>query len=146
MSSALAPRSPNRYRRKGTGATTVLVECVSVAQRTPVVTALGRPPFVAALGVVTLLLVVWAAAVPRPERVIPGLRAGIEVEQQAPAEGLTVYDPESGAKRVPGPWEQTSDTIAALLGWAAVLVLVLGATVCLYLLVRALAKARRFVP
>jgi len=56
-----------------------------VSTRPSVLSALGRPPFVAALGVVTLLVVVWAAAAPRPARVIPGLHEGIAVEQQAPA-------------------------------------------------------------
>ena len=46
-----------------------------------VVSALGRPPYVAALGAVTLLVVVWAAAAPRPARVIPGLHTDKVVQQ-----------------------------------------------------------------
>ncbi len=105
-------------------------------------TALGRPPVVAALGVLTLLLVVWAAAVPRPARVILGRREGVEVKQQAPAEGVQVFDPDVDAKRIPGHWDQTSDTVAFLLGWATIGILVLGALFCLYLLVRAFVRNR----
>ncbi len=70
------------------------------------VTALGRPPYVAALGVITLLVVVWAAAAPRPARVIPGLHPDALLEQQAEADGFSVYDPDFDLKRIPGPWNQ----------------------------------------
>jgi Domain of unknown function (DUF4129) len=101
------------------------------------VNALGRPPFVAALGVITLLGVVWAAAAPRPARVIPGLHPDAVLEQQAPPEGLTVYFPEVKVHRIPGPWNQVSDGVAGVLGWTTIGLLVLGAAFCLFLIIRA---------
>jgi hypothetical protein len=108
-----------------------------VSTRPSVVSALGRPPFVAALGVVTLLVVVWAAAAPRPARVIPGLHDDALLEQQAAADTFKTFDADLTLKRVPGPWEQTSDAVALVLGWATIAVLVAGAAFCLYLMVRA---------
>ena len=99
--------------------------------------ALGRPPYVAALGVVTLLVVVWAAAAPRPPRVIPGLHDDAILEQQAAADGFTVYFPEVKVHRIPGPWNQTSDGLALVLGWATIAVLALGAGFCVFVMVRA---------
>lgn len=98
---------------------------------------------VAALGVITLLTVVWAAAVPRPERVIPGLRTGIEVRHIG-ANDETVSGPEVdlGLRRVPGPWDQTGDTLALVLGWATIILFGVGALVALVLLVRAFVTAR----
>lgn len=100
-------------------------------------TALGRPPFIAALGVITLLGVVWAAAAPRPARVIPGLHPGVVVKQRPPAEN-GVFDGEFDLKikRVPGPWNQVSDSVALVLGWATIGLLVLGAAFCLYVIIR----------
>ena len=101
------------------------------------VTALGRPPFVAALGVLTLLVVVWAAAAPRPARVIPGLHPDALLEQQAKADSFSVYDPDFDLKRIPGPWNQTSDLVALLLGWAMILLVVAGAGFLVFVMVRA---------
>ena len=108
-----------------------------MTNRSPVVTALGRPPFVAALGALTLLLVVWAAAVPRPERVIPSLREGLEVKEQAPPEGFGGYEPDVLVERDPTGFASTSDTIAFVLGWVMITVLVLAAGFCLFVIVRA---------
>ena len=108
-----------------------------MSTRPSVVSALGRPPFVAALGVVTLLVVVWAAAAPRPARVLPGLHDDAILEQQQAADGFATSDPDLGIKRIPGPWEQTSDGLALVLGWATIAVLVAGAGFCLYVMVRA---------
>ncbi len=108
-----------------------------MSTRPNVVSALGRPPYVAALGVVTLLVVVWAAAAPRPARVIPGLHDDAIVEQQAAADGFTVFDPDLNLKRIPGPWNQTSDGLALVLGWATIAVLALGAGFCVFVMVRA---------
>ena len=101
------------------------------------VTALGRPPYVAALGVITLLVVVWAAAAPRPARVIPGLHPDALLEQQAEADSFSVYDPDFDLKRIPGPWNQTSDLAALLLGWAMILLVVAGAGFLVFVMVRA---------
>jgi Domain of unknown function (DUF4129) len=108
-----------------------------VSTRPNVVSALGRPPYVAALGVVTLLVVVWAAAAPRPARVLPGLHDDVVVEQQAAAESFNTFDPDLDLKRVTGPWNQTSDGLALVLGWATIAVLALGAGFCVYVMVRA---------
>jgi len=108
-----------------------------VSTRPSVVSALGRPPFVAALGVVTLLVVVWAAAAPRPPRVIPGTHNDAILEQQAAADGFATLNPDLTLKRIPGPWKQTSDGVALVLGWATIAVLVAGAGFCLYVMVRA---------
>ena len=108
-----------------------------MASRPTVVNALGRPPYVAALGVLTLLAIVWAAAAPRPPKVIPGLHSDEILEQQAQADGFQVYFPEVAVHRVPGPWEQVSDGVALVLGWATISVLVLGAAFCLFVIVRA---------
>ena len=92
----------------------------------------------AALGVLTLLAVVWAAAAPRPPRVLPGLHTDELIEQQAPPEvGFPVYFPEVDVHRVPGRWDQVSDGVALVLGWTMIGVLVLGASFCLYLVLRA---------
>ncbi len=96
----------------------------------------------AALGVLTLLAVVWAAAAPRPARVLPGLHDDAVVQQQAVGDVVGGLDPDFGLKRVPGPWEQTSDGVALVLGWATIVVLVAGAGFCLYLMVRAGLAAR----
>lgn len=100
------------------------------------VSALGRPPYVAALGVLTLLAVVWAAAAPRPAKVIPGLHDDALLEQQAAAESFNAFDPDLTLKRIPGPWNQTSDAVALVLGWATIALLVLGAAFCVFLMVR----------
>ncbi len=114
-----------------------------MSSRPSVVSALGRPPFVAALGVLTLLAVVWAAAAPRPARVIPGLHDDVLVEQQAPPEvGFPVYFPEVDVHRIPGPWNQTSDAVALVLGWATIALLVAGAAFCVFLMVRAWLASR----
>ena len=86
---------------------------------------------------VTLLVVVWAAAAPRPARVIPGLHDDALVEQQAAADTFATFDPDLSLKRVPGPWNQTSDAVALVLGWATIAVLVAGAAFCVFLMVRA---------
>jgi hypothetical protein len=106
------------------------------------VSALGRPPFVAALGVVTLLAVVWAAAAPRPPKVIPGLHNDVAIEQQAPADGFGSDSPDLVLKRIPGPWNQVNDGLATLLGWLCVAVLAVFAAFCLYVVVRNLLRNR----
>lgn len=115
---------------------------VPVPARSPYGTPLGRPPFIAALGVVTLLGVVWAAAAPRPPKVIPGLHPDEVLEQQAPPDGFTTFDPEVAVHRVPGPWNQVSDGVALVLGWATIGVLVLGAAFCLFLIIRSWLASR----
>lgn len=92
----------------------------------------------AALGVLTVLFAVWAAAVSRPEPVIPGLRTGTQVRQRGADDGVFDGEADLGLKRVPGPWEQTGDTLAMILGWATIVFLATGAGIALYLLVRAL--------
>ena len=107
-----------------------------MSSRPSVASALGRPPFVAALGVVTLLVVVWAAGAPRPAPVLPGRPEGVKLEQQAADDGFHVYDPDFDLKHVPGPWNQTNDSVALVLGWATIAVLVAGAVFCLYVIIR----------
>ena len=108
-----------------------------MSTRPNVVSALGRPPYVAALGVVTLLVVVWAAAAPRPPRVLPGLHDDAVVEQQAAADDLRRLRPRPEPEAHPGPWNQTSDGLALVLGWATIAVLALGAGFCVFVMVRA---------
>lgn len=91
----------------------------------------------AALGAVTLLAVVWAAAAPRPPKVIPGLHADAILEQQAPANDVVGDSGDLRIKRVPGPWNQVSDGLASALGWVAIAVVVVGAGFLLYVTVRA---------
>ncbi|HSO65454.1 MAG TPA: DUF4129 domain-containing protein [Ornithinibacter sp.] len=110
--------------------------------REPAVNALGRRPAVAALGVLTLLFVVWAAAIPRPERVIPGLRGGPGVRQigaddELPG-GMGDFDRDVSG----GTGATTSDTVAAIVGWTAVGLVVAGAALGLVLLVRAWWRGR----
>lgn len=110
--------------------------------RASLVPALGRRTVVAALGVATLLVAVWAAAVPRPEYVIPTLRPGREARQigaidQTP-EGQGAFDPAVAG----GTGATTSDTVAWILGWGAVSLVVLGAVAALVLLWRAWRRAR----
>ena len=90
-----------------------------------------------------LLAVVWAAAVPRPERVIPSLRPGLEVDQEAPAEGFGGYDPDVPVARDPTGGAETSDALAALLGWGAFVLVGLMAGVALWFLVRYLVASAR---
>lgn len=110
--------------------------------RDSLVAALGRRPVVAALGATTLLVVVWAAAIPRPDRVIPILLPGRAVRQtdalEEPTEGGA--DIEVGASG--GSDSTTSDTVAGILGWGAVALVVIGAAACLALLLRAWVRAR----
>ena len=103
-----------------------------MSTRPSVVSALGRPPFVAALGVVTLLVVVWAAAAPRPARVLPGLHDDAILEQQAAADSFIGGEVDLGIKRITGPLNQTSDALALVLGWATIAVLAVGAGFCVY--------------
>ncbi|HWO50738.1 MAG TPA: hypothetical protein VNN23_04010, partial [Ornithinibacter sp.] len=113
-----------------------------MSTRPSVVSALGRPPYVAALGVLTLLVVVWAAAAPRPARVLPGLHDDAVIEQQAAADGFATFDTDLTLKRVPGPWNQTGDGLALVLGWATIAVLVLGAAFCVFVMVRSVLAGR----
>jgi hypothetical protein len=103
---------------------------------------LGRPPYVAALGVITLLFVIWAAGAPRPARVLPGLRDDAIVEQEAAADGFGGGELDLRLRRVPGPWTQTSDGLAFVLGWGTIAVLVLGAAFCVLVMVRSLLAGR----
>ena len=111
--------------------------------RTTATSALGRSPGIAATGVLALLAVVWAAAAPRPERVIPSLRPGLEVDQEAPAEGFGGYEPDVAVTRDPSPGGQTSDAVAAVLGWGAFALVGLVAAVGLWILVRHLVASVR---
>ena len=112
--------------------------------RESVVSALGRRPAVAATGVLTLLFVVWAAAIPRPERVLPGLQEGLEVRQIGADDTFLGGDGELVVKPSGGGGADTGDTVAWILGWTGVAVVVLGAAVCLVLIVRAwLGRDRR---
>ena len=108
-----------------------------MSTRPTVVSALGRPPSGAARGAITLLVVVWAAAAPRPPRALPGLHDDAVVEQQAAADTFAAFDPDLNLKRVPGPWNQTSDGLALVLGWATIAVLALAAGFCVFVMVRA---------
>lgn len=108
-----------------------------MSTRPNAVSALGRPPYVAAVGALTLLAVVWAAAAPRPARIIPGPHSDAILEQQAAADGFPTLSSDLRLKRIPGPWNQTSDAVGLVLGWATIAVLVAGAAFCVFLMVRA---------
>ncbi len=117
--------------------------------RTTSTSALGRSPGIAATGVLALLAVVWAAAVRRPERVIPSLRPGLEVDQEVPAEGFGGSERDVMVERDPTPGADTSDAVAAVLGWSAFALVGLLAAVCLWFVVRhliATARDRRGLP
>ena len=96
----------------------------------------------AALGVLTLLFVVWAAAVPQPRRVIPVLRPGVEVKQVGANDPLIGEERELELTPASGPGAETSDLVAAILGWATVGVLVAVAVTALVLIVRGLIAQR----
>jgi hypothetical protein len=102
-----------------------------------VTNALGRPPAVAATGVIAVLAVVWAAAVPRPERALSGLPADTEIHWQPPAEGFGAYEPDVELSRPNGGWASTADVVAGVLGWATIVVLVGFAAVALWFIGRA---------
>lgn len=103
---------------------------------------LGRAPVLVTLGVLTVLGVLWAAAAPRPDRVIPGWRDGLEVEQQAPDQGFATTGPDVDPEAASHSGTQAGDTIAAVLGWATAGLLVLGASFCLFLVIRSLLAGR----
>lgn len=126
---------PNRHRPRVAAIPLVWLGG-GVSNRPSSGSALGRPPYVAALGVLTLLVVVWAAGAPRPARVLPGLHDDAILEQQAAADGFATNDPDLTLKRIPGPWNQTSDGLAAVLGWATIALLVAGAAFCVFVMVR----------
>ena len=113
-----------------------------MSTRPSVVSALGRPPYVAALGVLTLLVVVWAAGAPRPARVIAGPHDDAILEQEAAADGFATFDADLTLERVPGPWNEVSDGLALVLGWATIAVLVLGAGFCVFVMVRSVLAGR----
>jgi hypothetical protein len=108
-----------------------------VQSREQVVAALGRRPVVAALGAVTLVVVVWAAAIPRPGPVIPTLRRGDRVRQIGADDPTLGGGPDLDRKLTSGTHASTSDTVAAILGWAAFGIVAVGALACLVLLWRA---------
>jgi hypothetical protein len=102
----------------------------------------GRP-LVAAAGVVAALLLVWAAAAPRPPEVLPGLHEGVETVVRPADEGLPHFSlPLLG-------WEITyspsliSDQWAAILGWSLVAVMGAAAALLVGLVLRALLRAWR---
>jgi Domain of unknown function (DUF4129) len=113
-----------------------------VQSREVVVAALGRRSVVAALGAVTLLVVVWAAAIPRPKPVIPTLRRTREVRQIGANDEFGTASTDLAPPRGAGRSVTTSDTIAFVLGWSAFLVVGVGALVCLVLLWRAWRRAQ----
>lgn len=89
------------------------------------------------------LLVVWAAAAPRPERGLPGVQEGVETVVRPPDEGVTNHP-----LRVLG-WDITYDSawvddrLAAVLGWVLVAVIAAAATLLAVVLFRALLRAWR---
>lgn len=111
--------------------------------RESLVSALGGRPAITALGAVTLLVGVWAAAIPRPEYVIPTLQPSLEVRHigaNDPSPGFGGIELEvnsSGSERA-----TTSDTVAAVLMWTAVGVVTIAAVVCLVLIWRAWRRAQ----
>ncbi len=64
------------------------------------------------------------------------------VQQQAAADTFKEFDGDLDLKPVPGSSNQTSDAVAAVLGWATVAVLVLGAAFCVFVMVRAWLASR----
>ena len=110
--------------------------------RDTTVNALGKPPYVAALGVLALLFVVWAAAVPRPERVIDLLRPGAEVEQVGANDTLLGNPREPDLTPGSGRLAPASDLVAAIVGWTLVAVLVAIAVAALVAIVRGILASR----
>lgn len=97
---------------------------------------------VAALGVLTLLLVVWAAAVPHPRRVITLVRPGAKVKQVGANEYLIGDERELELDPASGSGGDPSDLIAAILGWATIGVLVAIAVAALVVIIRGLVVQR----
>lgn len=99
--------------------------------------ALGARRAVVALGVLTILVVVWAAAIPRPTPVIPTLRPTYQVRQIGADDEMPggQGDFERGVRGSSGA--RTSDAVAAVLGWSAVALVVIAALACLLVLWRA---------
>lgn len=89
------------------------------------------------------LLVVWAAAAPRPPVVLPGLREGTEVVQRPPDEGVVNHPPMFPGWDLSYSSANVSDTLATVIAWL-LLVLVTGAVALLVtVVVRALLRAWR---
>ena len=73
---------------------------------------------------------------------LPGLHDDAVIQQQAASDGLNGGEAKLNLKRIPGPWNQTSDGLALVLGWATIAVLALGAGFCVFVMVRAFLAGR----
>ena len=78
----------------------------------------------------------------QPHRVIPVLRPGVEVKQVGANNPLIGEERELELTPASGPGAETSDLVAAILGWATVGVLVAVAVTALVLIVRGLIAQR----
>ncbi|HET6969334.1 MAG TPA: DUF4129 domain-containing protein [Ornithinibacter sp.] len=110
--------------------------------REQVVAALGRRPVVTAMGVLTILFVVWAAAVPRPERVISGWREGLEVRQIGADDERLGGEVDLEVTPSGQAGQAVDDVVGFVLGWTAVAVVVLFVVFCLVVAVRAWLRTR----
>ena len=114
-----------------------------MARRSSVGGALGRPPFVAALGVIGMLLVVWGAAAPGGGFAAPARgpvdRARRSTENFVFSNGCGSRCPSLAT----GPQHTVSDTVGAVLGWTAVAVVAVVALLCLAACLRALVGVLR---
>ena len=102
----------------------------------------SRTLLVATAAVVGLVLV-WAAAAPRPVRGLPGLQAGAETVVSPPDEGVVNHPLAVLGWEISYSPAWVDDRLADVLGWALVLVLAAAATLLAVVLVRALLRAWR---
>lgn len=94
------------------------------------------------MGVLTLLFVVWAAAVPRPDPVIPGLREGLEVRQIGANDEFLGGEGDLEVRPSGQAGQAVDDRLGLVLGWTAVALVVLFVVFCLVVVVRAWLGAR----
>ncbi len=102
----------------------------------------GRILLVATAAVVGVVLV-WAAAAPRPVRGLPGLQGGAETVVSPPDEGVVNHPLAVLGWEISYSPAWVDDRLADVLGWVLVLVLAAAATLLAVVLVRALLRAWR---
>jgi Domain of unknown function (DUF4129) len=114
-----------------------------VSTRRPVRAPSRGPGLLAAAAGMAGLLVVWAAAAPRPERVLPGVSDGVETVVRPPDEGVVNHPLRilEWDIRYSSAW--VDDRLATVLGWVLVAVIAAAATLLAVVLLRAVLRAWR---
>jgi hypothetical protein len=116
---------------------------VAVSSRVPGLGSPRGPTALAATAGIAGLLVVWAAAAPRPERVLPGVQEGVETVVRPPDEGVPNYVLPILDWDITYDSAFVSDKVAAVLGWSLVVVIATAAATLAVVIARALLRAWR---